>query len=527
VLFAPPLHAQQLPVGDILEDYLRVVQLAGQAVPTSFTVRPMLPRGFVDQLSTDSSHPWAGRIRAPRVTPGRITAGFTDLRVRLFENTAIPWGMNDGAVWQGRGVTLALSGGAFARAGPLTLELKPAVLWNQNRAFALAAVNKTGRQIYGNPWHPLSNNQNVSIDLPQRFGPDAFTTLDWSGSSLRFESRGVSLGFATRHAWWGPGMRNAIVMSDNAPGFPHAFLATQRPVSVGIGTIEGQWIWGRLQQSDYFDSTVTNTRRFITGAALAFSPHALEGLTLGMSRVFYEYVPAGGLGARDYLLIFNGLLKEQLATPGNPTGNDARDQLLSLFARWRVPGFESYVEWARNDHNASSLDYLTEPEHSQAYTLGLMRVQSAGRGRWLRVLAELTHLERSKTYILRGTPVYYTHHIVQQGYTQRGQVIGSGLGPGGDGQFLGVDLFQPWGRMGMFFARQVYDNDAAFALFESGQITTRSHDVGYTFGATALALRGGLTWSGTLALTREIDRYYVLHNDVTNLHVELGVSWQP
>jgi len=194
----------------------------------------------------------------------------------------------------------------------------------------------------------------------------ACVTPGLSGQTLTVAGR-AEVGFGTGSPRWGPGIRNSIVMSNNAPGFPHALLGMGEPLRVGIGRIEARWIWGRFQESDWFDPAASRDRRFITGLVATFAPDALEGLTLGLTRVFYVLVPDGGVPLGDYFAVFRGVRKKTFITPENPTGDDEHDQMISLFGRWvlAASGFEVYGERARNDHSFELRDFLLEPEHSQ------------------------------------------------------------------------------------------------------------------------------------------------------------------
>ena len=136
----------------------------------------------------------------------------------------------------------------------------------------------------------------------------------------------------------------------------------------------------------------------------------------------------------------------------------------------------------------------------------------------------MTHLEQSKTVILRATPTYYTHHIVRQGYTQRGQVVGAGIGPGSNSQYLGADLFGSWGRIGGFFERRVFDNDALFAIVGTSR-NFSLHDVGLTFGGRSEWFVGDFTAGAGLSYSRELNRYYIFKNDVNNWRGQFSLQW--
>ena len=518
VVVCAPLSPQSVPVGDPFEDYLRVLQLSGSVPLGSFTVRPLSARTIDGGL--EGMAPWIERLklepssrdRGPRISP------FVG-RLRNFVNSSHPVGQNDGVVWQGRGLTSAIDVRATGRWSSVTLTVNPTFLYTQNAEFDLAPVGVVGMPVYAYPWRKM--------DYPQRFGPDAVWTIDPGQSSLSLDFRGAVLAVGTNNLWWGPGIRNAIVLSNNAPGFAHGSLGTGAPVDTGIGAVEAQWIWGRLGQSQWFDPAATISKRFLTGIVLTYSPKWLEGLSLGGTRVFQQLVMDGGVSFGDYFLIFQRFSKESLVTPGSPVGDDEADQLLSLFARWVLPesGFEVYAEWARNDHSGNFTDFIQEPEHSQAYTLGFRKAVSGSVGRVVTLKGELTHLGRASTFQVRAIPTYYAHHIVTQGYTHEGQVIGAGIGPGGNAQFLGLDLFDGWGRAEAFVERRVHDNDAYYAWAEATGRASCCNDVSLSVGATGVLFAGDFDIGSGAMLTRELNRYFDGPN-VWNLNVSLSASWR-
>jgi capsule assembly protein Wzi len=518
--FAGFAEAQTLPVGDPAETYLRIMQLVGRAELGSFTVRP-LSRESTRSAVGPAPHPWSDWLRLdPTGSNGDVAWTVGDTRLRSWLNTAYPRGQNDGAVWQGKGMTTALETTASLEWGGLSVTLNPMLLHNQNSAFELAPVTVGGLPEYAYPWRRM--------DYPQRFGPEAFWTFDLGQSQVAFDWRGGRVSFGNENLQWGPGIRNAIVMGANAPGFLHASLSTNRPVDIGIGTLEGQWIWGGLGQSDWFDPALAATDRYMTGLVLTYSPSFLPGLSVGGTRVFQELVPDGGLDAAEYLLVLQGLVKSSQASVGNPRGEDERDQLLSLFARWVFPnsGFETYVEWSRNDHAASLEDFILEPEHSQGYTLGLQKATAFSGERALVLRAELTHLEAPPTFQLRPRGTYYEHSIVTQGYTNKGQLLGAGVGPGGNGQMVGFDWYDVWGKATVFAQRQVIDNDAFWVWAEQTGASFDKHDVALDFGATATWFVGDFDVGGGLMFTREWNRYF-FGPKINNVNLNLTARWRP
>ena len=103
------IAAQTLAVGDPLEEYARVLQILGKVEFGSFTVRPMASAA----LRVDSvGHPWEGRTTlAVPGDPRRIVLQALPSNLRMYANSRFPSGRNDGAVWQGRGLTVKVGGG--------------------------------------------------------------------------------------------------------------------------------------------------------------------------------------------------------------------------------------------------------------------------------------------------------------------------------------------------------------------------------------------------------------------------------
>ncbi|WKW12460.1 hypothetical protein Strain138_001753 [Pseudogemmatithrix spongiicola] len=125
--------------------------------------------------------------------------------------------------------------------------------------------------------------------------------------------------------------------------------------------------------------------------------------------------------------------------------------------------------------------------------------------------------------IARGAPrtAFYQHHIVRQGYTQRGQVLGAGIGPGSSQVSLELARVAGWGRAGVTLQRTVYDNDRFYAT-QSGGSAFQRQEAEPALLADALLFRGPWELGGSLAIAKLYNKYYVLKADETN--VQLGVT---
>lgn len=524
-LFPLVALAQGVPVGDPLEDYARLLQVGGVTPAATFTIRPLRQLDVASLGASRAAHPWAAALR--RRYPVRVAADGPALRllpvdIGVGHNSARPWGTNDGARWQGRGANLFVSAGLEAEWGRWSAVVRPIAVRSQNEAFALNPLAvPAGLSPYAYPTGSF-----MRIDAPQRFGEQAYQRVDLGESYIRGDLGPVAIGLSNETQWWGPGRRNALMLTNNAPGFGHAWVGTARPLDLRLVKFEAKWIWGRLTESQQFDAVAGNDFRFMTGAVATARPTMLPGLELGASRVFVQAWRAGGPSPGDLLSVFMALEKSAFVSPTNPTGDDARDQMASLFARWVMPesGFELYLEWARGDHGRDLRDLLVEPEHASAYLAGFQRTfASDSAARW-RVGGEITLLGLGRPSQLRApASAFYVHHIVTQGYTQRGQVMGAGIGQGSSQLSFAVDRFARWGRVGGGLFRTVYDNDRFYLEPRSHHV----HEVEPSAYVDALWFRGAWDLTATVTSSRLLNKHYVERNDERNWNLGVAARWHP
>lgn len=437
-------------------------------------------------------------------------------------NTEYPRPSQDGLRWAGRGVSTSAMAGVAGRWGRVSAVLAPVITFQQNDTFTIQLVPTPGLSPYGSYYHA------GVIDLPRRFGPDAFWWAHPGQSFLRVDAYGAAAGVSTENLRWGPARRNPLLMSAAGPGFPHAFLGTSDPVNIGIGRFEVEAVWGRLSESAYFDTIPDNDKRLFAGLVVAFSPGA-AGLTLGFARSYLRNLSPEGLDLVDQIFgPYTGIRD-------NPQEEAQGDnQLLSVFFRWVLPksGFEVYGEYAREDHWEDARDLNMELDHSRAYTVGLERIffreNSPHR---FRVAAEATNLNMSQTWQSgRGGVTFYTHSQIRQGYTHRGQLLGAPIGPGSDAQYVAVDYLGRERLAGLFVERIRYDNDTYYRQFAFLR-GFRGHDTELTLGLRAGGMLRGIQLVGELSTSSRYNRDFVgieagVAHD-TNIGVSLGAAWVP
>jgi hypothetical protein len=496
-------------IGGPVDDRLRLGHLFG--APTD---------GYLIRTASSAQPAADGAPRVALVAP----------QVRMVWNSDLPFSLNEGAMHAGRGRNLRLRGGARADAGWVSAALVPELVSEANRAFqTLPHPGDDGRHPFSSPWHWGIQ----SADLPLRFGTEPRLHLGPGESMLALRPGPVQVGVSTESQWWGPGIRNALVMSNNAGGFPHAFAATARPWRTPVGDVEARWILGRLTASEFFDTAGVRPARAIAGFVATFRPAFEPGLTLGAARTVYG--PAGG--ADRALDVFRRVGRPNVSPLGAspPAPLTGRDQILSVFGRWVFPaaGLEAYGEWARTDIPLSPRDLLLDPQRSQGYTLGLQWGTPLRCDGVFRVQAEASMLEQTWR-MGRHVASFYTSRAVAEGYTHRGQVIGAAIGPGASGQWIAAEYVYPGLRFGAFAGRIRWENDM---LYQRGlQPTFHAHDVTVLAGVRGGRRVGPLELGAEAIVNRRAN--YLFQNqaasfrelyevDVRNLTLALDVGWAP
>lgn len=386
--------------------------------------------------------------------------------VWMVSNSAIPSGQNDGALWAGKAVNARAVAGFDIAYRQFRLIVLPEFAYSSNDNFRYDQLFvprlPPTRNPFSSPWNVFP----YSIDAPPRFGTDKILRIAPGQSTLSAHVASVEIGLTSENEWWGPGIRNAIILSDNAEGFPRAFVRPFAPLKAKIGTFDFRLTWGGLKESPFFDFDPKNDLRYWSGMAATWSPAAEPNLTVGLARAVYAVADNWGAVALSPLKVFLPDEHPDALPVSDTVFRPGRDQLISLFGRWVFPGrgFEAYGEFARAELPRSLRDLLISPNHSQGYTFGFQWASQKTSVGSVRLQAEHTYLEQDPSFRERPLGSFYTSRAVLQGYTNRGQVLGAGIGQGSSGEWIATDLVSKSRSLGIFGSRTRFNNDAFYLL---------------------------------------------------------------
>jgi len=458
--------SQTVPVGlTSLDESLRNLQLEGKLDPSySLSSRPFFTNKVLTTDSLykliDSKHP----IKTYR-THFYGNKGFFELLPLSFENqynSHHPYGWNNAPMIDAKGYQTVFSTGFYASLGIVSVQFKPEAVYSANPNFDYSS--QYGAPTKG-PYHHFFAGE----------------------SSIRINAGALSIGVSTENMWWGPGIQNSLLMSNNAPGFAHLTLNTIKPIKTSIGNFEFQLIAGKLTEDTsvllenkdlttfyYTQGSYSGlpgnpksdslSWRYVNGISISYKPKWIKNLFLGISRVAYTY--HNYLGEHPgfihtYLPVFIGLFRNDAAYS---RGSLNLKQIISINGRYifQRSHVELYAEYGANDNTYNLRDFLMSPDHAAAITMGFKKKYALRNNKWIDFNAEITQLSQPLDYLARPSSGYW--YLYQGGYTNQSRVIGSGFGMGSNMQTITASIMKGFNKYGIIFQRILHDPNPAYQI---------------------------------------------------------------
>lgn len=524
--------SQSLTVGfNNQEDEYRRAQLLGEKDSlVSFTIRPLVLGNWKVAKNINSKDSTKNPI--VRILPFYWQHQITSHHA---------YGWNDGAMIPSKGYQTFLTGGVFLEYKPLSIQFKPEFVYAANNKF-----EEFPEDHYGIIWKWYYNYYN-NIDLPVRFGNAAYSKFNLGQSSIRLNYKKISFGISSENLWWGPGIRNSLLMSNSAPGFLHLTLNTREPIQTSIGSFEGQLIAGKLNNSNYtppdsgylYQGTTLyqpkpKEDRYLSGIILTYHPKWIPGLFLGFDRSSQNYTK-NLKSATDYLPFF-----KSFSSYKETEKLSLADNYASLFMRWlwKEEKMELYMEYGRNDQSKSFSDFLKAPGYGRAYIFGLRKLFpiSPEKSENLMASFEITQVSQLSPDMVRNAGGWYINQNVRQGYTHEGQMLGSGLGTGGNLQSIGLSWVKKQKIVGLQIERYEHNKDFYYYAYEPSSDYRRNW-VDLSIAAKAvwdfknLIFNANLNYIhsynyGWYLMQTNPDQYFTKGRDVNNIQAQLGFTFQ-
>ena len=416
-------------------------------------------------------------------------------------NSHHPYGYNDGSFIPASGLQTQLSFGVALKAGPVSLNLQPELVH---------AANLT---------YPTSASYGYSTGKP-------YTKLFGGQSTLSVNASAFSVGVSSANKWWGPGNTNALIMSNNAPGFANVFIKTHRPAKTPIGNFEFELIGGRLETDSLIPyenfhlksrPNLHNIWRYINAYILSYNPKWLPGVYVGLIRSIQQYGDSVVNGAGDFSSKYLPIITKTFQKKNDSVENFLiTDQVASFFVRITFPKSktELYLEYGKNDYGERTRDYLMAPTHSVAHIVGFKKIVTLNKNKYLNLGIEFTQMSQSPDAILRDAGNWYEHSRIGQGYTNYNQIMGAGSGFGANKQIVMGTYINGNNRLGVFIEktnrdpenRSIFWTDMAYGI--APQVTVKN-----------MVLAAQFVYISCKNYAWEKD------NNLSNFHAKLAVSY--
>lgn len=536
------------------EEYYDFLSLTGAAERPTLNYRTLSDSEW---QVTDENHLWKdnnlGTKRTLYESDSTETNWFTagidrSVKLKLYGpewfnsyNTKAPYGQNDGALWQGKGYNTSLTAGARLEAFGFEATFKPQVSWSQNREFKLVDNSAYYTNKYAYTW---GYGNNIGVDAPQRFGDSSFWTFDWGDTELRYSWKKLTAGFGTQAIWLGPAFLNPMLHSNNAATYPKFDVGLRKTeiyiphIDWNIGYVEGRIWTGYLTESKYFDNDSSNDHNLIHGFIFSYAPSFLPGFTVGLNRTCLVKSSKENL---KYVI---------------PVGNNTHigeqgageDQKFSFTADYLFPsiGFEIYGEIGTDDYapGGGFKGYQRYLTHTMTYTVGAKKSITISEEKkiYSELVFEWNNTEMSQNYQLVGGYSFGFHYQITQGYTNRGQWLGSGIGYGGNSQHLEYRIYYPKGSTFLCIGRNNPDNNYIYAKAINSNTNeteikySHAFKANYYFGATTtyfitknFSATAGAAFDliiNPLYNIRNEDKETVGNDQINNWHFELALKYR-
>ncbi len=533
--------SQTLSVGSVQEDKYRLKQLLGEVPASSFSIRPISTNLFLEDDSLISINGLT-----PKILPLRFANSkgkFNLLPVTFYQqyNSHHPYGWNDGAIIPAKGYQTKLSAGFFVKLGAISLQLQPEFVYAANNEFSGFTAGKTDQE--------LKNYFTFYsfIDAPEKFGKNTYTKAFLGQSNIMLNVGPISGGISNENLWWGPGIQNALIITNNAPGFLHFSIHTNKPIKTFIGNFEGEIIGGKLVSSgisptlntidskgqNLFGSPKKAEWRYVSGLNINYQPKWVPGLSLGFIRTFMAY-NSDVNKLSDFIPFFVKLQKKTGDQDAYP-----RDQRISFYTRWLLQkeNAEIYFEYGLNDNSYNFRDFYLSPDHGRSYLFGFSKLIALNRkDESIHFNAEILQLSQSIDRLLRDAGGFYQHSEVVQGHTHNGQFLGAGTGTGGNLAGIKINWLKGLKKLGLSLDRYEHNMDYYDMNVKDLNGVSRKW-VDYALGINAQSEYKNLLIVAKLQGIQSFnyqwfmkdyssDKNYIPHNDVFNLHAELGITYR-
>jgi hypothetical protein len=375
-----------------------------------------------------------------------------------------PYDWNEGAMIPAKGYQQYLNGGVNLKWKNFELQLAPELVMAQNLVYE--GFSERQELVHWKDYYRFYN----FIEEPERMGNGQYTKFLGGQSFFKYHYKNTALQFSTANKWWGPAFRNALILSNNAAGFPHISVSNEKPVATNLGKFNYEFIWGSLMNANYpppgsylkYNGEAIyypkeNWTRAFQAMHVNYIPKWFPNLTLGLEQSFMQYDRnLNGLG--NYIPIKNIFYRLPDDNPVQPI------ILTAFYFNYEFPQVNAkiYGEFGWNLNRTTFRNWLLQPDKGMANVLGFSKIISTNHNYNWEFKAEMANLQLltvAEQFTNTAPTSWYLGTYVRQGYTNDGKIMGAGVGPGGTSQTIELNWRKGKNRIGLSGERRLHNDD--------------------------------------------------------------------
>ena len=388
-------------------------------------------------------------------------------------NSFLPYGSNDGNMYPARGKQERFSAGANIRWGIIDINVQPEFLKVENIEQEFFRGNENDRNWWTRFYKIVANN----IDDFRQFGKLPIETISLGQSRVGLSTKTWSAGVSNENIWWGPGQFNSLIYTNNAPGFLHAYIQTNKPIETKVGNFEFKMISGKIDSLNWInpDQRImcsiwpgaiipkTNQQRVMQAFTINYSPKWFPNLYLGYAYSTQHY----STNTNKYIEPFS-IAKT----------NTEKYSIGALMMRLKLPkeNAEIYAELGQPRSFAMPWQFFNDTALN-GFVFGIKKIYLTRNNKsYFEFNFEATQIQLmdAKEIFVGGDPFgtpknnsFYTSPIIRQGYTNEAQLLGASIGPGSASQTLHLSWNKGLTKIGVMVERVNHNTDFYHVVYLS------------------------------------------------------------
>lgn len=424
-------------------------------------------------------------VRSSQLYQSTQSSLYPNRRKKLFQNfhvgydhvnnSLLPQNWNDGNMYPARGWQERYNFGLQLKLGILDINLQPEWLKVQN----IPQQYYPGNPEDGNFMPKYFGSVANVIDNFRQFGSSKIDTFSMGQSRVGLKLGPMSIGYSNQNNWWGPGKRNSIVLTNNAAGFKHLYLSSNKPIQSSIGSFEFSAITGLLDTNWYEDPDIPLMRSIWSGGIVTknLDQRKIDAITINWRPKWIPNLFLGYAYSRQY---YKHQINPYALNYSFFSKDFTKVELGSLMFRFLLPNDNAEFYGELGIPNKAPWPWkFFEKNPKTGFVFGVTKIAKfSNKNSYLSLNVEMTQLQlyNPKDLFYPGNAFvgglpnsWYTNDIVKQGYTNQGQILGASIGPGSNSQTINLSYHYKYNHIGIMVERISQNNDFFSVAYFSGK----------------------------------------------------------